>query len=314
MSANNPPSKKNYLPSVIQQSTGLEREFFKALEKQENTAALLESLGIMQVEKNMPFGTVQEPGKKIEPLLVDEGETAAINFRRKLVWHEAFKQNLQARQLLIFDPSEKKWPGMQPITIVLVDDKLKILSWVESGGTPMFEKAALLTDRNPYLLQVSSVARNNAIVTEQFEIREKMIEKQTPQAGASREGDHCGDTHLRSDETDTIMKTTVLIQREKGDTNQPSPQWLAFQKHLKFGATAKPQILELLEKASPAGRLYAVILLKQLDPAAADRVLRKMLTDKTPVDYIVGCGVSKSTVAALAGRILKGEELVSLKH
>ena len=109
VSANDPLKKKNYLRSVILQSSGREKEFFVALEKDANAAPLLESLGILQVEKKIPFGTAQAPGKEIEPLLIDEGETAAINSRRKLVWHEAFHENNgQARQLMIFDPTTKK--------------------------------------------------------------------------------------------------------------------------------------------------------------------------------------------------------------
>ena len=178
----------------------------------------------------------------------------------------------------------------------------------------MFEKAVLATDRKPHILKVISENRNSTMVTEQFEIKEQTIEKVTQHNGASLEGDHCGDTHLTSGETDTLMRAQALIQREKGDTNQPSAQWLAFQKHLKFGGTAKPQIQELLDKGTPAGRLYGAILLKQIDPAVAGLALNKMKEDKTPVNYIVGCGVGSTTVGALAGRILKGEELVQLKN
>jgi hypothetical protein len=54
-------------------------------------------------------------------------------------------------------------------------------------------------------------------------------------------------------------------------------------------------------------------LLKQIDPASAVLALNKMKEDKTPVNYIVGCGVEATTTGALAGRIMKGEELVQLK-
>ncbi len=312
--AKNSVPKKNYLRSVILQSTGLEKDFLIALEAQQNIDLLLESLGLIQVEKKVPFGTAQAPGKAPVQLQTDEGETAAINFRKRLVWHKAFNESHQARQLLIFDPSIKKWPSMQPITIVLVDDKLKLLAWVESGGVPMFEKAVLETDRTPLILKAMSENRDGTHVTEQFEIKERTIEKVRQNIGASHEGDHCGDTHLTAGETDTLMRATALINREKGDTNQPSVQWLAFQKHIKFGETAKPQIQGLLDKGTPAGRLYGAILLKQIDPPSAGLTLNKMKEDNTPVDYIVGCGVDSTTVGALARRIMKGEELVRLRN
>ncbi len=314
MSANNQAPKKNYLKSVILQSTGLERDFLLTLEKQKNIESLLESLGVMQIEQKAPFGTAQQPGKGVEPLYIDKGETTAINFRSQLTWHSDFKEGQKERKLLLFDRTIKKWPGLQPITIILVDDKLKVLAWLESGGASMFKRASLETDGNSHILKVTSENRNSTIVTEQFEIKEQSIEKIVPTVRISREGNHCGDTLLTSGETETLMKATALIQREKGDTNQPSAQWLAFQKHLKFGATAKPQISELLEKASPAGRLYAVILLKQIDPETADRTLRKMKADKTAVRYISGCGVLDTTLDALADQILEGKELVRLSR
>ncbi|MBX9725153.1 MAG: hypothetical protein K2X81_27365, partial [Candidatus Obscuribacterales bacterium] len=85
---------------------------------------------------------------------------------------------------------------------------------------------------------------------------------------ANCEGEHCGDSQLTAAEMDSLMTATALIHREKGDTNQPSKQWLAFQKYLKFGSSAKTEIQELLSKGTPAGRLYGSILLKQIDSKA----------------------------------------------
>ncbi len=130
---------------------------------------------------------------------------------------------------------------------------------------------------------------------------------------ANCEGEHCGDSQLSSAETDCLMKTTAVIYREKGDTNKPSGQWLAFQKYLKFGSSAKPEIQELISKGTPAGRLYGAILLKQIDAKTADAALAKMKDDQTAVNYFRGCSAESTTAGALALRILKGEELVQVK-
>ncbi len=130
---------------------------------------------------------------------------------------------------------------------------------------------------------------------------------------ASREGETCGDTHITDADRKALMEATALVHREKGDTNQPYPAWSSFQKYKKFGASAKDEIATLIAKAAPAGRLYAVILLKEFDQAGASKELAKMKSDKTAVMYFRGCSAETSTVSALAQRIANGEELIQLK-
>lgn len=140
-----------------------------------------------------------------------------------------------------------------------------------------------------------------------------MANAESSEPKASREGETCGETQLNDGDRKTLMEATVLIHREKGDTNQPSPAWKAFQKYKKFGASAKDEIMTLIAKAAPAGRLYGAILLKQFDAKGASDALAKMQSDKTAVMYFRGCSGESSTVSALAQRIAGGEELVQLK-
>lgn len=133
------------------------------------------------------------------------------------------------------------------------------------------------------------------------------------ESNANAEGSTCGDTHLTDADRETLAKATTVICREAGDTNQPSAPWKAFQKYKKFGSRAASEIQTLLDKATPAGRLYGVILLKQFDPKEASKVLTKMKADTTPVHYMRGCCMIPTRVSELAVRISNGEEIVQLE-
>ncbi len=128
------------------------------------------------------------------------------------------------------------------------------------------------------------------------------------------EGDRCGETLVNDDDVGVLKNASVLIERERGDTNQPSPEWLVFQKFLAIGKLGRDAIAGLLQKATPAGRLYAVILLKELDQAESTKVLNRMMTQSDKVLYIRGCSVETTTVGALAKRIIKGDKLVAMSN
>lgn len=160
---------------------------------------------------------------------------------------------------------------------------------------------------------VAAMSVSAILVAALLAMSQPMANAESSEPKASREGETCGETQLNDGDRKTLMEATVLIHREKGDTNQPSPAWKAFQKYKKFGASAKDEIITLIAKAAPAGRLYGVILLKEFDAKGASKELDKMKADKTAVMYFHGCSGETSTVGALAQRIANGEELVKLK-
>lgn len=112
---------------------------------------------------------------------------------------------------------------------------------------------------------------------------------------------------------DLLSSTNVLEHFQQGDSNQPSRAWQAFQILLKQGTKAKPQIDQMLKAKCSATRLYGVILLKQLDTVKASSYLKSWQSDQSQVVYSQGCAKSQTTVADLAQRLLKGQDLVMLK-
>lgn len=132
--------------------------------------------------------------------------------------------------------------------------------------------------------------------------------------GSFAEGESCGGTHVTDADRQTLEKATALVYKERGDSNQACPEWLAFQKFLKIGKLADLSIKDLLQKATPAGRLYAVILLRELDPVSAAQALSKMKSQSDKLIYAKGCCVESTTLADMARRIEKGEIIVDMSR
>lgn len=169
--------KKNYLPSLIKFSEGTEKKFYEGLQKNEDKE-LQENLGLMQVPNRVPFGSITKHGQKPEPLTIDEGESRAINMSKRLEWEAVLNGDKASPRILIFDRRMKSLPGWQPITIILVSSDFKVLSWVESGGEPMFTTASLQTDGDQVrLVTVSRNRKSGGVRRERFSIVNGKIEK-----------------------------------------------------------------------------------------------------------------------------------------
>ncbi|CAN1211656.1 hypothetical protein TUMEXPCC7403_15740 [Tumidithrix helvetica PCC 7403] len=89
-----------------------------------------------------------------------------------------------------------------------------------------------------------------------------------------------------------------------------SNTYKAFERALAAGNTIRPQIETLLQQSTPAGRIYAAILLEQLDRSAGDRALRQLQSDHTQVTYLNGCIGTNYKVSELATKILQGDRIV----
>jgi hypothetical protein len=66
------------------------------------------------------------------------------------------------------------------------------------------------------------------------------------------------------------------------------------------GAALRPGLERLVATATPAGKVYAAILLGRIDPAAGRDAWRKLAHDKSPVDTFSGCIMGQTTLAEYA--------------
>jgi hypothetical protein len=62
----------------------------------------------------------------------------------------------------------------------------------------------------------------------------------------------------------------------------------------------KPRLERLVAKATPAGKVYAALLLDRIDPAAGRRAWQRLARDTTPVSTFSGCLMGSSTLAEYA--------------
>ncbi len=91
-----------------------------------------------------------------------------------------------------------------------------------------------------------------------------------------------------------------------GYAGSKSENYLAYEDCGAKGAKIRVQLERLVHSGSPAGRLYAAMLLRRIDKKSGDTALRAMAKDQTAVDYnFVGCSPMQGTVAFVASRLLK---------
>lgn len=82
------------------------------------------------------------------------------------------------------------------------------------------------------------------------------------------------------------LKNAKLIEDSRIPANaEKSDLRKAFEDAAKAGSGVKTDVIWLTHNASPAGRLYAVSLLKKLDAASAKAVLEEFKADRESVSY-----------------------------
>ncbi len=62
----------------------------------------------------------------------------------------------------------------------------------------------------------------------------------------------------------------------------------------------RPRLERLIERATPAGKVYGAVLLGRIDPAAARAAWSRLAKDRSPVDTFSGCIKGRTTLAEYA--------------
>jgi hypothetical protein len=62
----------------------------------------------------------------------------------------------------------------------------------------------------------------------------------------------------------------------------------------------RPKLERLVERATPAGKVYAATLLDRLDPAAGEAAWKRLATDRSGVNTFTGCVKAHTTLAQYA--------------
>ena len=95
-----------------------------------------------------------------------------------------------------------------------------------------------------------------------------------------------------------------------GFTNQRTDTFKAFEQAFAAGTAARPHLDWLLKNGSGAGKIYAAILIDQLDKEAGKQACESLTSDDTAVEYRSSDIYESRTVGDLATGLLNGEALI----
>ncbi|MBA3856253.1 MAG: hypothetical protein C0507_05025 [Cyanobacteria bacterium PR.3.49] len=97
------------------------------------------------------------------------------------------------------------------------------------------------------------------------------------------------------------LKNAKLIEDSRLPANAPkSDLRKAFEEAAKAGSGVKTDVIWMTHNASPAGRLYAVSLLKKIEPQTAKTTLEELKADRESVSYKHGGEIVHYSVGEIA--------------
>jgi hypothetical protein len=65
-------------------------------------------------------------------------------------------------------------------------------------------------------------------------------------------------------------------------------------------AAVKPKLEHIMRAGTPAGKVYAAVLMREVDPAAARTFWKSVSGESTPISTFIGCVRGRTTVAQFA--------------
>lgn len=111
-----------------------------------------------------------------------------------------------------------------------------------------------------------------------------------------------------------ISRAEQLHTGEVGDAPGLPPVWLAYTRALKSKECAnKDQIMHVFKNGSPAGRIYAALLLYHLDQEAGKKLIAMLCTCKGTVNVQHGCRLATVGVWQVASDLYSKSKYLSLE-
>ncbi|KAF0249364.1 MAG: hypothetical protein FD167_1231 [bacterium] len=107
-----------------------------------------------------------------------------------------------------------------------------------------------------------------------------------------------------------LSNAASLDDSAVGFTNQRTDTFKAFEQAFAAGSTTYSDLGWLLKNGSGAGKIYAAILIEQLDKVAGKQAYESLQADETAVDYRSSDIFESRTVGDLATGLLNGEDVV----
>lgn len=100
-----------------------------------------------------------------------------------------------------------------------------------------------------------------------------------------------------------LCKAPALVNGLNGYNTSPSKVWLAYQQALSTAKDHQAELKAIFKNGSPAGRIYAAMLLHSADQEAGMKALATLSTCNGTVPYQTGCEVMDVGVWEVAGEL-----------
>ncbi len=97
-----------------------------------------------------------------------------------------------------------------------------------------------------------------------------------------------------------------------GEAPESSKSWQAYRKALPAAAQTKPQLLSMIDDATPAGRIYAAMLLYHADKAAGKAAFTRLSQYKSTVDFKSGCRMTSAGGWQIASEFFSNGKYLTL--
>ena len=110
-----------------------------------------------------------------------------------------------------------------------------------------------------------------------------------------------GKTKISMKEAIEKLRTAkVLASAETGEAAEPPDEYQAFLAVVPKVKEAEPELLKIVETGTPAGKIYAAVLLYYVDSKFGLKTLKKLESSKEELKFQSGCKVCHDTVGNVA--------------
>jgi hypothetical protein len=106
---------------------------------------------------------------------------------------------------------------------------------------------------------------------------------------------------------ETLVQADTLDDPAVGFAGSKSKTYQAFEQAIAAGKQIRPELERLLRQGTPAGQLYAALLLLRLDRQAGEQALKQLRSDTVLVTRYSGCLRFTMTVNQAVTEILQGD-------
>lgn len=106
---------------------------------------------------------------------------------------------------------------------------------------------------------------------------------------------------MKNDDDLSILRNArILALGNDGESSEPAREFKAYLSAAVKGSAVREQLIDIADKGSPAGRIYAASLLYAVDRDLGLKKLKQLQSSTETVDFQSGCTVKTQIVGNIA--------------